>query len=98
MTPGPRSCLCGCRRTFSRSRSFPLCAAGTALVYARLKALPLLDEPNAASRRSNRVWYDEQAVRALLAGDVASAAIRVQFRADHGFYSNPDRALVATGA
>lgn len=94
MTPAARSCLCGCGRTFNRSRSMPLCKLATARVYQLIPTLPLLDELNARDRRSNRVWCDEKTVAALLTDDMAEAQRRVEHRAEHGFYADPDRALV----
>ena len=99
MTPtGPRKCLCGCPALFRRPRSLPLCRAATVRATAALRSLPLRDEPNAASRRSNRFWIDERTVLAALAGDLAEAERRVRYRADHGLHADPDSASVAIRA
>lgn len=90
----PRACLCRCGQTFARTKSFPLCKLATSRVYQLIAVLPLADEPNAVSRRSNRVWVDARTVLALLAGDLAEAERRVRHRAEHGLYSDPDRVLV----
>jgi hypothetical protein len=70
----PRPCLCGCGRTFRRPRSIALCKAGTARAYELMRAIPLLDEFNAESRRSYRFWSSEVTVAAALAADRAPVA------------------------
>ena len=98
MTPEPRACLGGCGRTFARPKSIALCRAATIKANAAMRSLPLLDEPNAASRRSARFWIDPETVRLALVGDLDGAQQRIVYRAEHGLYASPDRGLVAIGA
>lgn len=101
MTPAtdPRPCLCGtCGRTYRRPRSFPLCADADRRAWAVCRSLYGDAGLAEQSRINARFWIDEETVTAALRGDRREVARRVAFRAQHGLYSDPDRAQLAIGA
>lgn len=94
MKPDRRPCLCGCPRTFARSKSHPLCKPATARVWAFIRELTP-DDLNERMRVTNRVWVDGQTVAAIVARDFDEALRRIEHRAVHGLHADPDRALAA---
>lgn len=70
--PNAKPCLCGCGAMFSRTKSIPLCKAASDRAYEIMRAIPLLDEPNAYARRSYRFWDGTATVAAALAADRAA--------------------------
>jgi hypothetical protein len=94
----PRPCLCGCGRQFSRPLSMPLCVPATQRARRVFRELARGLDTSEYQRLYNRFWIDQETVRAALAGNLDEVRRRVQFRADHGLYADPDRAPIAVGA
>lgn len=46
---------------------------------------------------SARFWVDQKTVEAALRGDLTKVMRRVAYRAEHGLYADPDRALMGVG-
>lgn len=92
-----RQCLCQCGQSFPRrSRSLPLCTSASARLDTLITQLPLIENcADPIMARRNRVMVDAVTVAALLAGEMDEAARRVAYRAEHGLYASPDKAVAA---
>lgn len=94
MTTDVRSCFCGCGKPFPRrSKSFPLCTSANARAWAVCRSLYGDAGVAEQSRINARFWVDERTVAAALAGDLDEVRRRIDFRAAHGLYADPDRAV-----